>query len=66
MISHLNKIIIGVVVVVLLAVAFAYVDIDLSKQLDKGIATELNEKSDAERVESKKTLPTPNAGAAVK
>ena len=59
MISHLNKIIIGVVVVLLLAVAFAYVNVDLSKQLDKGIATELNEKADV-------TLPTPKAGAAVK
>ena len=52
MISHLNKIIIGVVVVLLLAVAFAYVNGYLSKQLDNGIATELNEKAEV-------TLPIP-------
>jgi hypothetical protein len=66
MIPHLNKIIIGVVVVLAIAFTVVYANIDLSEQLDKGIATELNEKSDAEKVESKKTLPIPKAGAIVK
>jgi len=66
MIPHLNKIIIGVVVVLAIAFTVVYANIDLSEQLDKSIATELKEKVDVERATSKKTLPIPNVGAIVK
>jgi hypothetical protein len=65
MIPHLNKIIIGVVVVLAVAVTVVYANYEMD-QLDHSIAKELSEKAGVERATIKKTLPTPNVGAIVK
>ena len=65
MISNLNKIIIGVVVVLAIALTVVYANYEMDR-LDDSIATELNEKSGVDRATIKNTLPTPNMGAIVK